>query len=364
MTGTESEYKYAIKNRDRIHILTYLRKIEDICDDQLHVSRLRNLIKNQELPYQEYTTIEEFSQRIMLDILEAIIRNIIGTQISRRTQYSEFFRFGCARKVSQIISPPLIVYPPIHKHDSTGEQPTRPTYNWRERLLPNVVYEDFKTIQKIETVFRTMGINDYSSVTTLFPPARIGSGNHIWLCIPRNESAKEKLKEIGKQVRFTFITQRSKGELPEGKIIWRNTDNKEIIVNSPLTNYMIKQRPSGKRKWEPQYGYIYAKDFAIISRFKIKDRNAANDKPFYHYFIAGIRGLGTWGAGWYIDRFPDELAGISYENLGDNIQILLEVTYYNYKIIDVKNVSDKKQDYFNEQNDINHIQSQIERHCR
>jgi hypothetical protein len=35
--------------------------------------------------------------------------------------------------------------------------------------------------------------------------------------------------------------------------------------------------------------------------------------PYYHFFIAGIRGLGTWGAGWFIDRRADDLFAIASE---------------------------------------------------
>jgi hypothetical protein len=66
--------------------------------------------------------------------------------------------------------------------------------------------------------------------------------------------------------------------------------------------------------------------------------------PFQHYFVAGIRGLGTWGAGWYIDRCPDELerlAEAARETKNGDIQVLLEVTFSNYRIVEVEDVSSK-----------------------
>jgi hypothetical protein len=362
LTGTESEFHYAINNRKRIQVLTYFKTIETVSEDQLLIARLKKHIMSEQLPFHTYSTSVEFSERIMLDILESIVHNISSSQIIKRKQYSEFFKFGCSRNNPQIISPPLIVYPPIHKHDSTGNQPSLPTYNWRERLLPNIVYEDFKAIQKIESALSIIGINDYSSVTTLYPKAKIENGNRIWLCLPRNEPAKEKLKGLGNRANFSFHCEYDNNKMQHRKIIWNYKGN-SIIIESPLSNYMMKQRPKGRKKWDPKYGYIYAKDFAVLSRFEVKDRNSFKGRPFYYYFIAGIRGLGTWGAGWYINRFPDELAELKTDKKNRSIQIILEVEYCNYRVRDVKNVSFEKQEYFDLQNNMEYINSQIDLHC-
>ena len=64
------------------------------------------------------------------------------------------------------------------------------------------------------------------------------------------------------------------------------------------------------------------------------------------YFIGGIRGLGTWGATWFIDRNSS-----AFETYKDNepIQLLLEVTYANGQIIEVRDVSNENGSYFKQQ---------------
>jgi len=69
-------------------------------------------------------------------------------------------------------------------------------YNWQERLLPNVVYEDVKCIQKIESAVRLTGVQDISSVTVDHPRLRTDPGNRIWLCLPRNAIAQRKLAQL------------------------------------------------------------------------------------------------------------------------------------------------------------------------
>ncbi len=349
ITGTEAEYDYAIRNRTRIRIMTYFRRLERIDQDQLEVGRLRKKIIDADLPRQDYSTVEEFANRILLDLLEAILRGILGDPGSRRRLLSEFFRFG-SRRMESHISPPLIVYPPIHKHDRLSGAVA---HDWRVRLLPNVVYEDFKTIQKIEAALRTIGVYDYRSVTTLYPQASAEAGNRIWLCLPRNPPARDELAKLKRRACFTF--EETAEPLSGGRVIrW-----KDKVVRSPLAAYLALQRPRNRRPWEPKYGQIVAQDFAVIARFRIDTGAALQDKPFYHYYIAGIRGLGTWGAGWYLDRNPDALAKYSENSHSGDMQILLEVTFKDHCIVEVKNVSNKTQDYFNERNDMSVIKAAV-----
>jgi hypothetical protein len=228
--------------------------------------------------------------------------------------------------------------------------------------VPNVVYEDFKTIQKLEGALRLIGVSEYRSVTTLYPAVDVDHGNRIWICIPRNPPARMELKELGNRVRFTFV---NKNEGDESKLVkcveWRHSNGDTVLARSPLAKYLSQARPAGRRPWDPAFGYIYAKDYAVISRFRLQNPNAHPGKPYYHYFIAGIRGLGTWGAGWYIDRFPDELEKFSKLSRGGDVQILLEVTYCNYRVIAVTDVSDKSQDYFDKEYSNEVIQGHLKR---
>ncbi len=244
--------------------------------------------------------------------------------------------------------------------------------NWRERLLPYVVYEDFKAIQKIESSISMIGVKDFNSVTTDYPGLRYRRGNRIWLCIPRNKPAQMELAKLrgqtgkfnGSRVRFTHR--------PENRSIdWTNEKGKLIKVQSPLHRYLENNpngRPEGLSSWNPQFGRIYAKDYAVISRFAEDDtRDPLGTDKFYQYFIAGIRGLGTWGAGWFIDRRPDTLSALDRKAMvpgephGD-VQVLVEVIFDNYRIIDVQDVSDENQDYFKNQMATDYIRDQIDKH--
>lgn len=64
-----------------------------------------------------------------------------------------------------------------------------------------------------------------------------------------------------------------------------------------------------------------------------------NGEKLKNYFIAGLHGLGNWGAAWYIDRKYSDLDQFT-DNQYDNIQILLEVTYQDGRISDVRSISD------------------------
>jgi hypothetical protein len=289
-----------------------------------------------------------------------VLSMIFGSEAERRRQYCEFFRFGTPR--GHNTPSVLIVYPPIHKHDTTVPITHRADYDWRSRLLPNVIYEDFKTIQKLEAALRLIGIRDYHSVTTLYPSASIERGNRIWICIPRNPPAKQVLRALGDRIRFCFI---NKHEENCGTLLrcieWRTDNNSVVLVKSPLAKYLSFTRPKKRQAWNPKFGNFYAKDYAVISRFRINDPSSHPSRPFYHYFIAGIRGLGTWGAGWYIDRFPDRLEALSKESPIGDVQIILEVEYLNHRIVSVIEVTDKDQMYFDKQYDDDYIVSELAR---
>ena len=68
-------------------------------------------------------------------------------------------------------------------------------------------------------------------------------------------------------------------------------------------------------------------------------KTIANEIDSKNYFIAGLHGLGNWGAAWYIDRKYSDLDQFT-DNQYDNIQILLEVTYQDGRISDVRSISD------------------------
>jgi hypothetical protein len=235
----------------------------------------------------------------------------------------------------------MIGYPAIHKHHGNSAQSD---YDWQERLLPNVIYEDFKTIQKIEAALAAIGVRDYSSVTTDHPSLKTARhGNRIWLCVPRNEPAQRRLNEVlADRARFRFVGADSRSR----ELHWRRRDGQTVVIRSPLATY-LKQRPAGRTKWRDEFGHVRARDFAVVARFRTREGGI----DYFDYFIGGIRGLGTWGAGWFIDRHPELLAGLVQRQCppGDDrgdVQTILQVEFDSYRIRRVVDVGDRDQPYF------------------
>jgi len=102
---------------------------------------------------------------------------------------------------------------------------------------------------------------------------------------------------------------------------------------------------------------IIAKDYAILARFRdtFSDVNM-KDGYLQDYFLAGLRGLGTWGAAWFIDRKYHNFENV-YEK--KDLQFLLEVEYRDGRIFDVRDVSGKSQSYFDNENSLSVIRKNV-----
>ncbi len=363
LTGTELEFQHAIENRHRIKILTYFRDpkleenpaitVEEL--DQLNgVMKLRKTCQENGIFYQIYGDLEEFKLRIQADIMEAALQMILRPRAKRLPHYAKFFQFGLSFR--QDPNPILIVYPPISDPNTQ-----KSVIDIQRYLLPRIVYEDHKAIQKVENAFRIMG-KKYQTTTIGSPELEYTkSGDRVWICLSRNKYAQEALERIKDRVRFSFEMKfNEKLGYDERFLIWETLNDQKIKVRSPLIKYLeCAERPKDNNVWEPKYGYTFAKDYGILARFKIPPKHIKRThEQYYHYFIGGIRGLGTWGVGWYIDHFSEELTHQvkKFEEIGSqDIQILLEVTYKNYRIQTVSDVSNKGQEYFDRQIDTDHI---------
>jgi hypothetical protein len=302
--------------------------------------------------YRKYKTVDEFRNRILLDLLEAILPMVMAPAHKNVRQYVEFFRFNSSTVRER--SPLLIVHPPI----STSRISTTPGSNldWQRHLLPMIAFEDSKAIQKLETVMRLLG-RDFQTVTTDSPELdRVFQGDTVWICIPRNGPACDVLDRLAHRVRFRYKSIHADDGKVERILVWRTTDGNELEIRSPLAQYLSHStRPKRRTNWDPRFGYAYARDYGVLARFSVRGMPPADSEDlFYHYFLGGIRGLGTWGAAWYIDHCISELAQTSKDTEGD-IQILFEVVYKNYHIRQVKNVSDQKPEFFEERGTNNYV---------
>jgi hypothetical protein len=347
-SGTHEEFMFALEHREQINILSYFRddpRTAETTDDIEQIdllNRLKSDLRSAHVRYVPYQTPDEFGKRILLDLMEAFLE--IVTDLRRKEFLGRFFRFGVRKRERE--PSVLIAYPPIHKH-------LRSDYDWKSRLVPNVVYEDFKAIQKLEAALMSLGVVDYGSITVpnekLDPP-----GNRIWLCISRNDVAARELRALGNRARFTFEPAT---DAPAGRYLtWRQRDQL-LRVQSPLHHYLTLQRPAKRALWDRSYGRIIARDYAVISRFRVAD--ADRHTSFYHYYVAGIRGLGTWGAGWYVDRCYEDLASASDAADTEDVQILVETTFSNFRIREVRNVSNEPKEFFDLRSSEEFIRAEI-----
>jgi hypothetical protein len=226
---------------------------------------------------------------------------------------------------------------------------------WFRRLLPNIVFEDFKALQKIEKVLRLIGFWDFRIYGTSSIPADIRFMNRVWIGLPRSTRSLQQVDIYAERARFRFLPRKRDSI---SQLLWRSSNKGEgtITVKSPLSIYLTEQRQgfSGVGEWDPKLGHIVAKDYAVLARFSdIRPGSPVmTDGYLKDYFVAGIRGLGTWGAAWFIDHQYNLFAQV---HESEDIQMLLEVTYRNERIFEVKDVSHERQGYFSAQNSLREI---------
>ena len=348
---THEEFNYAIEHKENLKVLTYFKKLKNNPSNDYEIEQRHNLKRVKDDLISAHVTFKEIENRIffkkyiLLDLMEAVLEMTL--EKNRRDRLNQFFKFGISTKQREATF--LIGYPPIHKHMESSNH----EYNWRERLLPNVIYEDFRAIRKIESVLHCAGISDFKAVTTHYSELS-EPGNRIWLCVPRNEIAQNKMRLFEKNIYFHF-----EGEHSTERFIKWSAPRKKLTIYSPLHHYLNLQRPREKKPWSPRLGNIVARDYAILARFRDDAESTGHSQePFYHYFLAGIRGLGTWGAGWYIDKCYNELAELCKDK-DKEFQIILEVEFQRYRIRSVKNVTNKNQEYFDMCNSEEYIKEHI-----
>ena len=93
---------------------------------------------------------------------------------------------------------------------------------------------------------------------------------------------------------------------------------------------------------------------AVLAR--LQRRSGQPGQPLWDYFFSGIRGVGTWGAAWFVDH---EFRQLQHFSRTDDIQLLLEVTFRNGRIFQVTDVSGQPQEYFNREMDVAAIDENI-----
>jgi len=108
-------------------------------------------------------------------------------------------------------------------------------------------------------------------------------------------------------------------------------------------------RPDQTAEWRPSFGHTYCRDYAVLARLKVlQDPHHPHSESYFHYFVGGVRGLGTWGIGHLIDHDSSQLVGMAQEHQegSGNLQLLLEVTYEHFRVTAVRDVSREPESFF------------------
>lgn len=355
-TQREAETALDLLKRDRkIMFLSYFRDIPinyDAGSQQKGVEAFRDNLQKQGIWFKNYPSPSVFQELVTHDLYRTVMRYRLST-----LKHRALGKFWILGKPDRPTSPNLAIIYPAMGRSFMG--PQKDPDIWLNRLEPNVVFEDVKALQKIEKTLRLLAFRDFRIYNTACIPSDFKFMNRFWLCLPRNTRGLHQASLYQDVSRFTIVRREKRAT---SFIRWKkNTDSStpHIIVRSPLANYLREQRSkldiSGE--WRREMDNIVAKDYAILARFRVTyDEFAMKENHLQDYFLAGIRGLGTWGAAWFIDRkYP------IFEKLDDNknFQFLLEVEYREGRIFDVKDVSDMTQEYFDSENKISTIRRNI-----
>ena len=355
-SNTAREVETAIsllKKEKKLMFLSYFREIpkdDDAGPQQQSVIDFRNSLEERGIWYRRFSSSGEVKDRLTHDLYRTVLRYRLSTNKHRFLR--RFWKFGMPDRPTY---PALaIMYPAMER---TFMGPQDDPVVWLNRLEPNIVFEDFKALQKIDKTLRLIGFDKFRIYNSASSPSDIRFMNRFWICL-RNSRGLQQANLYKNVSRFTIVPKKDRAS---SFFYWKPRINSEksIIVKSPLAKYLREQRSkldiSGE--WQLEMDHIVAKDFAILARFQ-DTRNDVHMKEGYlqDYFLAGLRGLGTWGAAWFIDRKYHTFEA-QYEKR--DIQFLLEVEYRDGRIFDVRDVSNKPQSYFEEENNISQIKKNI-----
>jgi hypothetical protein len=335
-------------------LLAYFKELppnHDLGPQEREARRLRQRLHKHGVHTKSYEEPADFELRLAHDLYGLLL------EITHRSQkHFDLRAFWQLGSIERAESPPAaVIYPPVDQAFIGGlkREPV-----WMNRLVPHVVFEDHKSMMKIEKTLRMIGFRNYNFYENRSAPSTLHDMNRIWLCI-RNPHALQALERYRDVARFV-LTPRSGSK--EARITWFTKSGKPIEVRSPLSQYLQGQRDPDASDYTREMANVYAKDYAIIARFSDSDgrRNQQHNR-LKDFFFAGIRGLGTWGATWVVDRchsFFNPYQG--QEN--EPIQMLIEVVYTDGRIVGARDVSNEPAAYFARENDPRTIAASIKRY--
>lgn len=355
ISNTEREINTILsytKQQKKKKILSYFRKLKfngDPGEQETKILKLRKQLLENNWLCKDYDSERCFERDLTHDLYEILLKmNLSSYKIE---QLKKFWKVG---KVDGQAQPNIaIIYPPVPR-----EWMALGDYNiWQKRLLPNLFFEDFKALHKILKNLSMVGLSDYRVYSKFDLPSNFDQSNVVWICLPRQRRGLDELNSQSEK-RFT-ITERTSRK--DAFIEWTDSHGNPFVIKSPLYKYLKRQRPDvdPHQDWNRFLGNIIAKDYAVIARFDRPLSTNANPgtEQLKSFYIAGIHGLGTWGATWYIDR---KYGFFSSMNMDDDVQILVEVEFKDGKISNVKDVSDMDREYFDKEQNMKTINHHIE----
>lgn len=358
-SNTQREVEVAIKvlmREKKITFLSYFRKLppsQDKGPQRQDVENFRSFLEKKQIWYKNYSDSFEFRGLITHALYRTVLRYRLST--NKYESLQKFWVFGLPDKP---IHPLLaIIYPSMER---TFMGPSKDKNVWLKRLVPNIVFEDFKALQKIDKTLRLIGFRKFKIFNTANIPGDITFMNRFWICLPRNAPGLNQLKKYRGVSRFEIVRTKHR---PSSYLKWHAKPNSKNYakIHSPLAKYLVEQRSNMdiNGDWRHEMEHIVAKDYAILARFKDKSRDIAMaEGNLQDYFLAGLRGLGTWGAGWFLDRKCHEFDNLKNFN---NFQFLLEIEYRDGRIYAARDVSNKPQAYFDNELKIRTIRDNINR---
>ncbi len=357
ISNTEREVKIALdilKKEKKIMFLSYFRNLSSNNDpgaQEQTVLKFRQELQDEGIWYKSYDNPNEFQELLTHDLFKTILRYRLSTRKNRALR--KFWIFGTPDRPTH---PHLaICYPSMER---TFMGPDDGPSVWLNRLEPNIVFEDFKALQKLDKTLRLIGFRNFRIFNSSNLPADLRFMSRFWICLPRNNPGLEHAKQYQKVSKFTIVRRPNR---TKSFIKWKPCLEKDdhIVIHSPLAKYLHEQRSkldiSGG--WHREMDNIIAKDYAILARFHDDSSDVTmQDGLLQDYFLAGLRGLGTWGAGWFIDRKYQLFDSLPEKQ---NVQLLLEVEFRDGRIYNVRDVSDKPRDYFKRENSMATIKKNI-----
>lgn len=323
-----------VKQEKKKQIISYFKEIssnEDPGPQEKKIKALqKKLAKDHHWFYKSYKDAHDFEIKLIHDLYNLLLK--MHTSSYKVMQLKKFWKFG---QVDGQKGPEIaIIYPPVAK-DNLSDKITN---FWQKKLVPYINFEDYKALHKImKNISMIGGSSSYRVYSKYNLPTNIGDQNTVWVCLPRQAKALEILKRDYPDRKFNIILGKKN---VEPQIEWINSKGEKVLIKSPLYSYLKRQRPAKDTRDNNDVNFenIIAKDFAVVARFDKGNKRGEWEK-LKNYFIAGLHGLGNWGAAWYIDRKYSDLDQFT-DNQYDNIQILLEVIYQDGRISDVRSISD------------------------